>query len=120
MNFFKQDLKRIFFSLKIYAGIIVVFLCWIWAINIEFAEGLSQFSNDYLFLAGKDFGIIPLVAPLIAAFPFAASFITDKETGAYRIICTRVSSRKKYISQRLFSNAIAGGTVVFGGCLLVF
>ncbi len=119
MGCFKQDLKRIFTSWKIYAMIAVVTVCWAETLMADFVSGdIRQYANEYLFLTGKDFGLLPLMAPLIAAFPFASSYIIEKNSGMSRIICNRIKSRKLFVVQRLLSNGIAGGVALSGGLVL--
>lgn len=120
MSIFKQDLKRVFTSWKIYAGIAVVIICWLEMLTVEFSTGdIKQFADEYLFLTGKNVGFLPLVFPLLAAFPFAASYLEEKNSGAGRLILTRAKSRRSFAAQRLLSNGIAGGAMIGGGLALM-
>jgi ABC-type transport system involved in multi-copper enzyme maturation permease subunit len=117
----KEEFRRAFFSWAFLLAIVITSVCF--AIGLkEYGPPVSPFirpEEQYLYPFAQNafdaflcaMGLMgPLVffAPLIAALPFAASFITDRSSGYITFILSRTSFRR-YRTSKYIANLLAGG-----------
>jgi len=117
----KEEFRRAFFSWAFVLALVITSVCF--AIGLkEYGPPVSPFirpEEQYLYPFTQNafdaflcaMGLMgPLVffAPLIAALPFAASFITDRSSGYITFILSRTSFRR-YRTSKYVANLLAGG-----------
>ena len=117
----KEEFRRAFFSWAFVLALVITSVCF--AIGLkEYGPPVSPFirpEEQYLYPFTQNafdaflcaMGLMgPLVffAPLIAALPFAASFITDRSSGYITFILSRTSFRR-YRTSKCVANLLAGG-----------
>lgn len=84
---------------------------WREAVNSGNPNFDPMFYNAFDAFLSARFGFISLLAPLLAALPFADSFALDKTSQFMRLTLPR-AGRRRYMVTRLIVNAIAGGVVL--------
>ena len=117
----REEFRRAFFSWAFVLALVITGVCF--AIGLkEYGPPVSPFirpEEQYLYpFAQNAFdaflwamglgGPLALFAPLIAALPFAASFITDRSSGYITFILSRTSFRR-YRTSKYVANLLAGG-----------
>jgi len=117
----KEEFRRAFFSWAFVLALVITSVCF--AIGLkEYGPPISPFTRPeerylypfeqnafdaFLWAMGLG-GPLALFAPLIAALPFAASFITDRCSGYITFILSRTSFRR-YRTSKYVANLLAGG-----------
>lgn len=127
-NIFKIEIKRsictkYFIFLLFLAIIIHVYSNFVWDsgfiffdysapdINREAAKMIiNQSINRYMFWY-HSMDVYTVIMPMLATLPFGASLMSDKKTGYYNFIVTRVS-KARYLMAKITANAFAGGIVL--------
>src|SRR5450759_5778966 len=117
----KEEFRRAFFSWAFVLALVITSVCF--AIGLkEYGPPISPFIRpeeqylypftqnafDALLCAMGLMGPLVFFAPLIAALPFAASFITDRSSGYITFILSRTSFRR-YRASKYVANLLAGG-----------
>lgn len=113
-SYIETEFKRAFFSLSTLISILLVFIALFIAYYNDLKFPPRYVSGIDLFFRARNClatSYLPLVSPIIACLPFANSYILDKEAGIQNYIYMKVK-HKKYLSARLFVNALAGGLVL--------
>ena len=117
----KEEFRRAFLSWAFVLALVITSVCF--AIGLkEYGPPISPFTRPeerylypfeqnafdaFLWAMGLG-GPLALFAPLIAALPFAASFITDRSSGYITFILSRTSFRR-YRTSKYVANLLAGG-----------
>src|SRR5450830_1714445 len=116
----KEEFRRAFFSWAFVLALVITSVCF--AIGLKDYGGpvaplrpedrdLFPFDRNafdaFIYAAGMG-GFFAIFAPLIAALPFAASFITDRTSGYITFILSRTSFRR-YRTSKYVANLLAGG-----------
>src|SRR5450830_668607 len=116
----KEEFRRAFFSWAFVLALVITSVCF--AIGLKDYGGpvaplrpedrdLFPFDRNafdaFIYAAGMG-GFFAIFAPLIAALPFAASFITDRSSGYITFILSRTSFRR-YRTSKYVANLLAGG-----------
>lgn len=114
--FFIEDLKRAFISKRTIITFILTFLLMIVGMG---GDLLHFFSGDssvfYIFMNGYNSGTsnyLILFFPLIAAIPYATSFLEDQKSGFNKYISVR-TGQVNYCITRFFVNGLVGGASLF-------
>lgn len=121
-GYFKAELKRAIYSRNTLFSAVLIYVC----IFIGTVEYLFQFTSmtnaTYLFLMGHSKGtlsIISLLFPILVSIPFAASYVSDLQSGFIQYIYVRMG-RLKYIAIRLLVNGLVSGGVISSSLLISF
>jgi len=125
----KEECRRAFFSWSFLLAIAITFVAAIVGL-LEYGPPVDPFARnpgEYPFtqnafdgfIYGVYYWVLPLLAPLIAVLPFAASFITDRSSGYVSFILSRTSFRK-YITSKFFANLLAGGISISLPLLIMY
>lgn len=119
---FSRAFKNKYLLLSIFIGCLIaithviqnVIPC-VKALDLDWSKGFYPHSVFNKWMGGEIYSIQPylyfLIAPILAAIPFADSFYLDKKSGFLKNIFIRTKKRNYYISKYL-STFITGGAAV--------
>ncbi len=115
-SYFIQELKRAFLSKKtIIACVISIALFFFGMAEYIPHIATTEVSILYVFLSGYNSGTgsyLAVLFPIVAAIPYATSYIDDKRNGINKYITMRVK-RRNYLQIRFIVNGLVGGFVLF-------
>ena len=117
----KEEFRRAFLSWAFVLALVITSVCFAVGLK-EYGPPVSLFTRpeerylypftqnafDAFLCAMGLMGPLVFFAPLIAALPFAASFITDRSSGYITFILSRTSFRR-YRTSKYVANLLAGG-----------
>ncbi|MGL4363037.1 MAG: hypothetical protein ACRCSG_07225 [Cellulosilyticaceae bacterium] len=107
MRFFITDLKRGFTERNFVNALIIASVCLI--ISMYANQNLMADGNNFL-LATQSL-ILPFIAPLLAAFPYANMIMIEQDTKYEQFMWTK-NNQKSYAISRWFTTGIIGGGVL--------
>lgn len=115
-SYFVQELKRAFLSKKTFITCIISIALFFYGMASFIPHiATKELSILYVFLNGYNSGtgsFLILMFPLVAAIPYATSYIEDKRNGVNKYITMRMK-RNYYLQIRLIVNGLVGGFALF-------
>ena len=115
-SYFVQELKRAFLSKKtIIACVLSISLFFFGMAEYILHIATKEVSILYVFLQGYNSGtgsFLAVLFPIVAAIPYATSYIDDKRIGINKYITMRIK-RRNYLQIRFIVNGLVGGFALF-------
>lgn len=109
MLWWMAEVRRSVLSARFLACVAFVVLAQLWWASGDLPHGRETGAFG-LFLYMTD-GPVSILAPIIAAIPFAQSFATERNEGFSRLVLIRMP-QVRYQAIRLLSTALSGGLVL--------
>lgn len=125
MRCFQSDMKRALASWGFWAGAAGLVIALVIGSFDSFlrigAEGanLQAGFHETVLLASLSSDTVLLVAPILCALPFTASFVDDCASGFIKFSLQR-SGKCSYLAARAFSTALSGGLALFTGIAVAY
>jgi len=106
MGWWTAEIRRSMLSVRFFACICLVILAQLWWVSGDLSHG-HEIGAFYLFIYMTD-GPVSILAPIIAAIPFAQSYAMERNGGFSRLVLIRMP-QIRYQAIRLLSTALSGG-----------